>query len=136
MMVHARPSDAALVGELMSAPVLTAAVTDSLWDAWPMLVISGLRNLVVVDSSGGCLGVLSDRTVLSDIPTTIEHLGTMTIGSALERVPQLSISPERSVHEAAAIMSAHMVDAVPVITDEERLVGIITSADIVNWAAK
>ena len=33
-------------------------------------------------------------------------------------------------------MSAHMVDAVPVITDEERLVGIITSADIVNWAAK
>jgi CBS domain-containing protein len=60
----------------------------------------------------------------------------MTIGSALERVPQLSISPERSVHEAAAIMSAHMVDAVPVITDEERLVGIITSADIVNWAAK
>ena len=136
MMVHARPSDAALGGELMSAPVLTAAVTDSLWDAWQMLVISGLRHLVVVDSSGGCLGVLSDRTVLSDIPTTIEHLGTMTIGSALERVPQLSISPERSVHEAAAIMSAHMVDAVPVITDEERLVGIITSADIVNWAAK
>jgi CBS domain-containing protein len=131
-----RTADETMVRDLMSVPVLTAALTDSLWDAWQLLVISGLRHLAVVDSSGTCLGVLSDRTALAHEPRTFEHLGTTTVGSAMEGVPRLAITPDQTAHEAAALMSLHMVDAVPVINGEDRLVGIVTSTDIVHWVAQ
>ena len=131
-----RTADETMVRDLMSVPVLTAAVTDSLWDAWQLLLISGLRHLAVVDSGGNCLGVLSDRTVLADMPRTFEHLGETTVGSAMERVPRLAIAPDKTAQEAAALMSLHMVDAVPVINDEDRLVGIVTSTDIVHWVGQ
>ena len=126
----------ALVSEVMSTPVLTTALTDSLWEAWQMLVISGLRHLAVVDAGGACQGVISDRVVLADIPTTFEHLGTLFVSSALDRVPKTSIRPDQTVREAASVMSVNMVDALPVLNGEERLVGIVTSSDIVHWVAR
>ncbi|MSO27623.1 MAG: CBS domain-containing protein [Candidatus Nanopelagicales bacterium] len=64
------------------------------------------------------------RVLLSDIPTT------------LELIPKFTITPERTAHDAAALMSLHMTDALPVISDGGHLVGIITSADIVHWVAQ
>jgi CBS domain-containing protein len=54
----------------------------------------------------------------------------------MEGVPRLAITPDQTAHEAAALMSLHMVDAVPVINGEDRLVGIVTSTDIVHWVAQ
>lgn len=42
-----------------------------------------------------------------------------------------SIQPEASVHEAARLMTAHGIGALPVVQDEQ-LVGIFTERDLVN----
>ncbi len=42
-----------------------------------------------------------------------------------------SIHPEASVHQAATLMTAHGVGALPVVHDD-RLVGIFTERDLVN----
>ena len=39
----------ARVDEIMSAPVLTVEADATLWDAWQLLFVSGLRHLVVLD---------------------------------------------------------------------------------------
>jgi len=43
----------------------------------------------------------------------------------------LSIVPEASVHQAAALMTMHRVGALPVVRDD-KLVGIFTERDLVN----
>jgi acetoin utilization protein AcuB len=124
------------VGELMSQPVLTVEVAESLWDAWQLLFVSGLRPLVVLHSDGTSLGVLSDRNILAEVPATSEHLGDRRVGDVLAMVPLVSVLPTDHPLLAARVMAANAVEAVPVVDEGGRLVGIVTESDIVRWLVR
>ena len=126
------PRDA-LVADLMSQPVLTVEVGESLWDAWQLLFVSGLRHLVVLDGNGASMGVLSDRNILAEVPATAEHLSRRKVGDVLAMVPLVSCLPSDSPLVAAQVMSSHTVEAIPVLDEHGRLMGIVTTADIIRW---
>lgn len=117
----------------MSAPVLTTDLTDSLWDAWQLLSVSGLRHLVISGRDGECLGLLSDRQILAEIPTTKEHLGSRSVEDLINQASGVMITPEQSPRQAAHLMSEHGIEAIPVCTDDGKILGIVTQTDLVNW---
>lgn len=121
------------VRDIMSNPVLTVEVDETLWDAWQLLFISGLRHLVVLDKTGVCVGVLSDRNILAEVPATSEHLSSRLVADVLARVPVTSIDPDAHPREAANIMTQSTTEAVPVVEPDGRLVGIVTESDLVRW---
>jgi CBS domain-containing membrane protein len=121
------------VVDIMTRPVLTVELGESLWDAWQLMFIAGLRHLVVLDDDGLPVGVLTDRAVLADTPPTEEHLGTRFVRDVQARVPRTSINLESRAHEAAHAMSHHSVEALPVTESDGRLVGIVTESDVVRW---
>jgi CBS domain-containing protein len=125
-----------LIADVMSNPVLTVEVNESLWDAWQLLFVSGLRHLVVINEDGACMGVLSDRNILAEVPATSENLGQRKVREVLAMVPVVSVSPLQSPIVAARIMAENAVEAVPVLDDRDRLVGIITEFDIVRWLVR
>lgn len=124
---------ARLVAHIMSRPVLTVETSETLWDAWQLLFVSGLRHLVVIDSSGTAVGVLSDRNVLAEVPVTAEHLNSLRVSDVLSRVPTAFISPDHTAHEAAQVMTRHSLEALPVVGSDGRLAGIVTESDLVHW---
>lgn len=126
----------ATVSDLMSSPVLTVEVDESLWDAWQLLFVSGLRHLVVLERNGSCLGVLSDRNILAEVPATSEHLGGRRVRDVLAMVPLVSAHPHDTPLEVARLMADHTVEAVPVLDEVGRLVGVITESDIVRWLVR
>lgn len=126
----------ACVADLMSRPVLTVEVGESLWDAWQLLFVSGLRHLVVLDANGASLGILSDRNILSEVPATADHLSGRRVADVLAMVPLVSVLPSDSPLVAARVMAANAVEAVPVLDAAGRLVGIVTEADIVRWLVR
>lgn len=122
-----------LVRDIMSQPVLTVEVDETLWDAWQLLFVSGLRHLVVIDKLGQTVGVLSDRNILAEVPATADHLSSRLVSDVLARVPMVSIRPEADPREAAAMMTRSTSEAVPVHDPDGRLVGIVTESDLVRW---
>lgn len=122
-----------LVRDIMSQPVLTVEVDETLWDAWQLLFVSGLRHLVVIDKLGQSVGVLSDRNILAEVPATAEHLSNKRVSDMLARVPVASISPDADPREAANVMARSTTEAVPVVDADDRLVGIVTESDLVRW---
>lgn len=125
-----------LIADVMSNPVLTVEVDESLWDAWQLLFVSGLRHLVVINEDGACMGVLSDRNILAEVPATSENLGKRKVREVLAMVPVVSCSPNQSPIVAARIMADNAVEAVPVLDERDRLIGIITEFDIVRWLVR
>lgn len=123
----------ARVGDLMSRPVLTVEVGESLWDAWQLLFVSGLRHLVVLDGDGSSLGVLSDRSILAEVPATADHLSRRRVGDVLAMVPLVSVLPDDEPLTAARVMVTNAIEAVPVLDGAGRLLGIVTESDIVRW---
>ena len=124
------------VASLMSQPVLTIEVGESLWDAWQLLFVSGLRHLVVLDQDGSSLGVLSDRNILAEVPATAEHLSIRQVGDVLAMVPFVSVRPSDHPLVAAKAMASHSIEAVPVLDEAGRLLGIVTESDIVRWLVR
>ena len=130
-----QPADTA-VADVMSRPVLTVEEGETLWDAWQLLFVSGLRHLVVLDANGASLGVLSDRSILAEVPATSEHLSERRVRDVLAMVPLVSVGPADPPLTAARVMATNSVEAVPVIDAAGRIVGIVTESDIVRWLVR
>ena len=46
--------------------------------------------------------------------------------------PVVTVHPDESVHEAAALMSEHRVASLPVVDDDGRVIGIVSEIDVVR----
>ena len=121
------------VGDMMSTPVLTVETGETLWDAWQLMFVSGLRHLIVVDAHGATVGVISDRMIITSLPTDATELVSRRIGDVITESPHLGVAPAARPSEAAEQMIAFGVEAVPVIDANQRLVGMVTEADLVRW---
>jgi CBS domain-containing protein len=98
------------------------------------LSVSGLRHLVVVDD-GRCLGVISDRMILTDIPLAEDRMRARGVGDLLSRAPARSVMDTAPLADVARTMARHSAEAVPVLDSLGRLVGIVTGSDLVRWWA-
>jgi len=126
-------SSADTLADVMSGPVLSIEVGESLWDAWQMLVVSGLRHIAVIDADGGFVGILSDRMILANAPVTAESMGLRTVGDLLSPMPSVRLAPEASPVEAAHLMAERSLEAIAVIDTRGKLIGIVTETDLVRW---
>jgi CBS domain-containing protein len=137
------------VRDLMTTNVLTVRSSTQLKDAAALLAEHRISGLPVVDDEGHVLGVLSEGDILyketgtkdkpgffdrllSVPPTGLDlKLAARTVGEAMS-VPAVTIRPRRPVTQAATTMIEKGVNRLPVIDDEDRLIGIITRADLVR----
>ena len=124
----------AVVSQAMSRPVLTIDVTESLWDAWQLLSVSGLRHLVVVDDVT-CLGVVSDRMILTDLPLDEERMRSRGVRDLLSGTPVRYVLDTAPLAAVARTMARYSAEAVPVLDAKSRLVGVVTGSDLVRWWA-
>ena len=139
------------VRELMTEQVLTIGPEAPLKDVARILVANGISGLPVCDIEGHVLGVVSEGDILYKEHDQREgHVGSplgwivdgtprytgyvkaaaLTAGKAMTS-PAITIAPYESVSEAARMMCERRVNRLPVVKDE-RLVGIVTRADLVR----
>lgn len=125
---------AIVVADIRHSPVMTIRSRDTLWDAWQLMFVSGMRNLAVVDECGSSIGVLSDRAILTDLPITEKHLAGRHVSDVMASPG--SITDDTCAQEAASRMSRHSVDALPIVTEAGRPIAMLTAADLVDWVAR
>ena len=140
-----------IVRDVMTEDVLTVLPDAPLKDVAQLLVSRGISGVPVVTVDGAVLGVVSEADLLvkEGGPDAIAHrplarirgeggetmaqlgkLRAVTAGEAMT-APAITVTPGRSIHEAAAIMTARHVNRLPVV-DGRQLVGIVTRADLVR----
>jgi CBS domain-containing membrane protein len=88
-----------------------------------------IRHLPVVDRDGLLCGILSHRDVVAcrDDGLRIRDLMSEDVKT---------VRPETAAHEAAYLLLRHKIGCLPVVSDEGRLVGIITETDFVRAAVR
>ena len=134
LMSWANPRPVSVAGVMTPAPV-TISLDDDLWTALRLLLATGLRHLVVVDADNRCRGVLADRQVVAAWPGD-------AIGARLTRVRQMVgdpaplVAPETSITEAARAMLTLGTDALAVVDQDGRAVGVVTGSDLIRSLAE
>lgn len=123
----------AKAAKAMTRHVLCALPEDRIEDVWHLMKDIHCRHLPVV-SEGKLIGIVSDRDVLLR-----GIYGDHGISFPDVRVSQvmstkvISCRPSARLSAVAEMMLASNVDSLPVTDDQNHLLGIITSADLLKW---
>ena len=117
----------------MSRPVSTIDVAETVWDAWQLPSVSGLRHLPSSTMDGAwASSPTGDR---HRIPVSEDRMRNRGVGELLSRAPARSVRDIAPLADVARLMARYSAEAVPVLDDLGRLVGIVTGSDLVRWWA-
>ena len=100
--------------------------------AWSIMQRERIRHLPVVQA-GALLGILSDRDIL--VRASLSRDGKVIVdnrvlvGSAMTPAPFVC-GETTDVEELVKLMTEKKIDAVPVVSSSDRLVGLVTSTDL------
>ncbi|MEU6934123.1 CBS domain-containing protein [Streptomyces sp. NPDC046374] len=109
------------VGGLMTDEVVSAVPAASFRDVAKMLAEHDISGVPVVDEDDHVVGVVSESDLLARDELTAREL---------MNTPAVTIHAEETVADAARLMVRRGVERLPVVDEEERLVGIVTRRDL------
>ncbi|HVG37266.1 MAG TPA: CBS domain-containing protein, partial [Thermoplasmata archaeon] len=85
----------------------------------------------VVDTNGRLIGILTEGDLIAEtLAGEYRRAFGTSVGEVMTAMP-VSVSPDTSLEDVAAVMRAHGVRVVPVLADDE-LVGVVSSADVIE----
>jgi len=130
------------VNRLMTEAVLTVDINDPAGEVLRLFGGYPVHHMPVLDGTK-VVGMLSSADVMKlelFLPkggkSPIEYLNQRMKVGALVRRPVLTVSPTQSVESAAEIMARNGVHALAVADGDSRLLGILTTTDIMSAALR
>ena len=120
--------DNTFVNQVMSKNVLTAEKSTSLQDAAQEMNRLNVGCVIVTDESKP-IGIVTERDFVTKVAAEGRPLFTEI--SEVMSSPLITIDPEETIWEASEIMKEKLIHKLPVI-ENERIVGVITTSDIVR----
>jgi CBS domain-containing membrane protein len=116
------------VADMMTTQVKTLRASESIAAVdWNML-IGGFRHIPVVDQDYRLIGMVSDTSVTTrDDATTVASIMTREVHAISGNVSALAAVEQM-------LMSKH--NALPVVDDNHKLLGIVTSTDFLELARR
>lgn len=128
-----------LVHDIMTGKVTTLNHDAKLLEAVLLMRSSGYRHLPVVNG-GRLVGLLSDRDVQRASPSMFAKMTpdeynrifeTTPVEKVMAREP-VAVTPKTPVAEVVQMMHEQKFGSVPVVEEDNKLVGIVTTTDLLG----
>lgn len=113
------------IGNVMSDDVVRVGHGASSEEVGALLERHRIGGLPVVDEDDKVVGVITG-TDLADRAD-----GTVPAGQLMSR-PAVTVRPQDTIVDAARTMARHLVERLPVVDEEDRLIGIVTRRDLLR----
>jgi len=126
----------------MGTKLVTISANERLSTVDDIMTLGRVRHIPVVQA-GRLVGVVSQRDLLrASLSAFSEHrdaerrafLSVVEIARVMS-TPPITVTPEATIEQAAAIMASKRIGCLPVLADDE-LVGMVTETDILRWVAR
>nr|WP_290668077.1 CBS and ACT domain-containing protein [Ardenticatena sp.] len=126
------------VRDRMSSPAVTITPDTSFVDAMQLLKEKGFRRLPVVNKKGRLIGIVAERDLLYASPSPATTLTVWEMNYLLSQLKieelmtrnVITVTPDTPIEEAANLMVTNKVGGLPVVDENDAVVGIITETDI------
>jgi len=124
----------------MKTDVITATKGDSFHKVAKSMKDMKIRHMPVVNKDGKVIGMISDRDVKLASPSAATSLSKGEIGYLLEKITVAEIMNHQlfivksntTIEYASKIMKENKIGALPVIGDGGKIIGIISTIDVLE----
>jgi CBS domain-containing protein len=122
------------IRDIMTVNVKTAHTDAAIIEVIRKMTKFEVGSVVIIDSAKRPVGIVTERDILRKV---VEPRLPVDIVRALEVMssPLVSISPDTSVEQCAKVMGDKRIKKLPIVEDS-KLVGIVTSMDLVRTEPK
>jgi len=125
------------VEEIMNRNVMTMDCSETVLEAYKKYIDYKVGCLVIKDNER-CVGIVTERDLIErTINTNLEEKEkTMIINPKKTKIKEImsadikTINPLEKIETAVEIMEKYKIKKLPVISDNNKLIGIITITDI------
>jgi len=120
--------------QLMSRDVMTLRPDTRVEDAWRQLTTRGLGQAPVLDKTLRLMGLVSVQDLLTVINVeadTVRDILSRSVADVMTS-PVVSADPITDIRRVAWVLLDYKLSGLPVVSEQEELVGILTRSDILR----
>lgn len=129
-----------LVRDKMSTPPVTITPETPFQDALKLMREQRFRRLPVVNRSGELVGIISERDLLYATPSPANSLSVWELQYLLSQLQVQNImtkgvvttTADTPIEDAAEVMARRKIGGMPVVDENNYVLGVITETDIFN----
>jgi CBS domain-containing protein len=118
------------VEDLMSTAVISLNEVDTVGRAHLEMHVASIRHIPVVDGRNHVVGILSNRDLIRALA---EGRTQVPIGQIMTRTVR-TVRSTTVAYDAVTMMIDGKIGSLPVVGDDEQLVGIVTETDFLAVA--
>ncbi|WP_404414608.1 HPP family protein [Marinospirillum sp.] len=121
---------------IMRSPVITLEGSATLNEAWQLASKESIHHLVLLDDDGNLEGIVNDRDLLAEAagvgPLSKEEDLDLTQVEVrqLIKAPLVTAAESTDVRDIARLMLKNKVRAVPILNEQQELLGVVTRSDL------
>ena len=120
--------------EVMTSPVITSTPETSLYDAWDLMQQHNIHHIPVLNA-GLLVGIFSksdllNRVILNDERQIVEAHSQHVADIMRDEV--VATEPDTDIREVAVALTKYAIGALPIVTSNQALLGIVTLSDLVK----
>jgi acetoin utilization protein AcuB len=129
------------IDKSMTRHVITIRPEATLLDARAKMDENHIRHLPVVKEDNIIIGIITDRDLRSALPSVFstdredtkerERISALKVGDVMTKDP-ITISPKNTLEDAILMMHKMHKGAFPVVDNEGKLKGIISTRDLIR----
>jgi len=123
----------------MSTTIETLPVNTRFSDAWHIFQQKRFRHFPVVNADNKLIGIISDRDMITSAlftksETGLHHPNPTIADTMIRKV--ITASKDTDIHEVCQVMLSQHIGAVPIMSDNGDIEGMITRSDILRVLIK
>lgn len=128
-------ADLVPVTEIMTRTVTSASRAVDIDELAQLMVRNHIGCIPIVEELGRPVGMITKLDLVEQVLATARG-ALPTIAEELMMPLAITLGHEATVAHAAAMMAGEDIHHVPICDDSGRMIGIVSSMDIVRWLAK
>jgi len=129
-----------LVKDIMKTQLVTLNADSKLGFANDIMYLGRIRHLPVVKGENIVVGILTQRdlyrasltSILTNWKENKEFLDSIKVSDVMTK-NVATINPDATIEESAQVMIDKKIGALPVVKDKNKLVGLITESDVLQY---
>jgi len=125
------------IGQLLmrkGGEIITIAPDDTVFNAVKLMDEKCIGSLLILDDAGKIAGLFSERDCFRKVVLEGKPSRDVQISDVMT-TKVIYVTPENTVDECMSLMTEKRIRHLPVIDADDKIVGVISSGDLVKYVA-